>query len=312
MPRVSTIIPAYNAAKYVRAAVESALAQTYTDNEIIVVDDGSTDETPLVLEAFGPKITFLRQQNAGVSAARNKALSVASGEFVAYLDADDVWHPEKLAKQVEFLDSHPACGMVHTDVHVIDAEGAVVTHAFNRTTGRAVPQGRCTMDLLRRSHVQLLTVMARHEAVRAVGGFDERLMSVEDYFQWILISLDGWEVGYLDEPLAMYRWAPGSISSNEKRMRAQLIRLFEILLSEKELRSRCGPEAVRLAKERLYEKGRELAYLERSEGDLEAARRRIRRLIAQFPLRPSLYADLARSFVPRSVVSRLKAPLQEG
>lgn len=306
MPRVSTIIPAYNAARYVGAAIESALAQTYTDNEIIVVDDGSSDDTPRVLESYGSRITFLRQPNAGVSAARNKALSVASGELIAYLDADDMWHPEKLEKQVEFLDAHPRCGIVHTDVDVIDAEGRVVTPAFNRTTGREVPSGRCMMDLLRRSHVQLLTVMARHEAVRAAGGFDERLTGGEDYCQWILISMDGWEVGYLDEPLAMYRWSPGSLSSNERRMRAELIRLFEILLREKPLAARFGADAVSIVTERLYETGRELAYLERSEGDLAAARRRLARLIAQFPFRRRLYTDLLRSCVPRSVVSRAR------
>src|SRR5678815_4002115 len=113
MPRVSVIIPTFNCARFLCQAINSALSQTYTDYEIIVVDDGSTDETGNLITQYGSKIVYLYQSNGGVSSARNLALSRSSGEFIAYLDADDLWYPKKKKKQVAFLDSHKECGFVH-------------------------------------------------------------------------------------------------------------------------------------------------------------------------------------------------------
>ena len=100
-PLVSCIVPAYNAARYVSQALRSILRQTYRATEVIVVDDGSTDATPRVLEGYAPRVKVLHQANAGVAAARNAGASIAGGEFVAFLDADDLWHPRKLVRQME-------------------------------------------------------------------------------------------------------------------------------------------------------------------------------------------------------------------
>src|SRR5512143_3730544 len=106
-PLVSVVMPVYNGARYLRQALESALAQTYRPLEIVVVDDGSTDETPAILAEFGTRIRALRQPNSGSAAARNAALDAARGELIAFLDADDLWLPQKLAVQVEYLREHP-------------------------------------------------------------------------------------------------------------------------------------------------------------------------------------------------------------
>ena len=126
MPRVSVIIPTYNRLDYVQEAIDSVLAQTYTDYELIVVDDGSTDGTGDTLKArYGDRIRYLWQENQGWPAARNHGVSIAQGEYIAQLDSDDLWLPEKLVRQVPVLDACPEAVLVFSHVMQIDAEGGV-------------------------------------------------------------------------------------------------------------------------------------------------------------------------------------------
>src|SRR5512143_4014499 len=113
-PLVSVVMPVYNGARYLRQALESALNQTYRPLEIIVVDDGSTDETSAILAEFGSRIRAIRQKNPGSAAARNAALQAAHGEIIAFLDADDLWLPQKLEVQVAYLRAHPDVELVAT------------------------------------------------------------------------------------------------------------------------------------------------------------------------------------------------------
>src|SRR3989304_775382 len=154
MPRVSVIIPTFNCARFLGRAIDSALFQTYTDYEIIVVDDGSTDATGDVVERYASKIRYTYQSNKGVSSARNTALSNASGELIAYLDADDMWYPHKLESQVAFLDFHKDCGLVHSDVTMVNEVDEVIRLRQNQESQRKVPQGYCMMDILRRCNIQ--------------------------------------------------------------------------------------------------------------------------------------------------------------
>src|SRR5215475_11867987 len=264
MPRVSVIIPSYNCARFVSRALRSVLEQTYTDFEILLADDGSTDDTRDVVMRYGPKVRYMYQPNRGLSAARNFALSTATGDLVAYLDADDMWYAQKLEKQVRFLDETPHCGLVHTDVDVIDEGDQILRGRFNHTPPRSVPKGHCLLELLRRGgNMQICTVLVRHELVRKVGLFDERLVTVQDYLHYVLVAIEGQPFGYIDEPLALYRWRAGSLSSNKRREHEDLVRMFGILLTEKALGRRCGPEAAEIVRGRLYELGRGLAYLDR-------------------------------------------------
>lgn len=307
MPRVSVIVPAYNCARFVDRTVRSALDQTYTDREIIVVDDGSTDKTREVIARFGDRVRYFYQTNRGVAAARNFALSKASGELVAYLDSDDIWYPQKLKKQVEYLDSNSGHGLIHTDIDVIDEEDQFIHHRFNQKTGREIPQGHCQMELLRYSHIQTLTVLVRRKYLDQIGNFDERLKGTEDYLQWILVSMEGATLGYVDEPLAKYRWTKGSISSSQRWMCQDLTKMFNILLNEKLLEARGGTQAVKIVRQRLYTIARELAYIERTEGHHDQARRRLMSLIKDWPLRMELYRDLLKTCVPSVVADRIHA-----
>ncbi|HEY1092631.1 MAG TPA: glycosyltransferase family A protein, partial [Burkholderiaceae bacterium] len=123
MPRVSVVIPSYNAEGFIAETLRSVLAQSFTDFEIIVVDDGSSDRTPEIAEALGVRV--LRQANAGVCAARNRGLAEARGEFICFLDHDDYWYPDKLAAQIAEFERDPELGVVYTDIipWSVDATG---------------------------------------------------------------------------------------------------------------------------------------------------------------------------------------------
>ena len=300
MPRVSVVIPTYNCARFIERTIDSALRQTYRDFELIVVDDGSTDDTQAVVARFGKSVRYVYQTNQGASAARNAAVARAGGEYLAYLDADDLWIPEKLALQVGYLDAHPTCGFVHSEVSVIDEQDHVLRSHFNQETGRAVPQGRCLRDVLLRSHIQTLTVMERRTAFEKAGGFDLRLPIAQDYWHWILVVLADYEVGYMPEPLGQYRWRTGSLMSSQRRLLDDFSKIYEMLLTERDIEQTHGADIGEIVKAQLYAAERQLAYVERRECSSAVARRRLRRLIRRWPLQIELYMDLLKTYVVRS------------
>jgi glycosyltransferase involved in cell wall biosynthesis len=297
MPRVSVTIPTFNCARYLGRAIDSALAQTYPDYEIVVVDDGSTDDTRAVLAPYGDRIRYVYQSNGGLSSARNLALARATGELIAYLDADDLWAPRRLETQVAFLDAHPECGFVHSDVTIIDEADRVLHRRFNAESGRPVPQGHCTLDLLRHCHVQVPTVLERRACIDRVGTFDGRLKTAQDYLHWICIAMDGFAVGYVDEPLAMYRRTASSLSSSPRRVLDDYVTIFEELLGDRAGLLRHGEAAVAAARARLYAARRELAYLDRMEGRTGPALEHTMSLVRGWPLRTELYVDLLKACV---------------
>lgn len=149
-PTVSVVVPTYNYARFLGRALDSVLSQTAPPSEIIVVDDGSTDDTAKVLDAYAKYITALRLPNRGVSSARNAGISIASGGFVALLDSDDVWLPTKLERQLALYSRHPECGAIGCGVEVVDALGATLRRvAFADVTGPA-PQRLRAVALRRR------------------------------------------------------------------------------------------------------------------------------------------------------------------
>jgi glycosyltransferase involved in cell wall biosynthesis len=304
MPRVSITIPTFNCARFIERAIDSALAQTYADYEIVVVDDGSTDDTRQVLARYGDKVRYVHQPNGGLSSARNLALAHASGELIAYLDADDIWYPHRLERQVAFLDARPDCGFVHSDVTIIDEADRVLHQRFNAETRRPVPEGACTLDLLRRCHVQVPTVLERRACIERVGNFDGRLKTAQDYLHWIRIAMAGMAVGYIAEPLAMYRRTTSSLSSSPRRVLDDCVIIFEELLADPALRRGCGPEAVDVAAQRLYATRRELAYLDRLDGRPRHALAHTLRLIRQWPWRSQLYVDVLKTCVHATGVVR--------
>lgn len=307
MPRVSVIIPTYNCGAYLGRAIDSVCAQTYTDCEILVVDDGSTDDTKDVVLPYGQRVTYLYQQNQGVSAARNHAIAKASGELLAYLDADDMWYPEKLERQVAFLDAHQECGMVHSEMSVINEQDEILHGRFYEETKRSVPQGYCLQQLLTRCHIQPLTVVERRSTFDRVGGFDERLLVAEDYLHWIMIAAEGQALGYLAEPLGKYRWRAGSLIGNQPRLLEGYARICDMLLHEKPIAPRHGAECAAILRVRSCQVQRELAYLDRIHGRRESGQRRLVKLIKEWPGQFELYADLLKAYLPAGLFSKLQA-----
>jgi glycosyltransferase involved in cell wall biosynthesis len=205
MPRVSVIIPTYNRKDLVQLTIDSALAQTFTDSEIIVVDDGSTDNTGEALTArYGNQIRYEYQPNQGESAARNRALQMAQGEFSALLDSDDLWLPDKIEKEVARLDAEPQAGMVFCQAWLIDGEG-------ERLADQPEGLGLTLEDLLLEKMVFInqiggpSTTLIRRSTLDAVGGFDGAIRFGEDWDVWLQMLVRRYPIAFIPEPLTCIR-----------------------------------------------------------------------------------------------------------
>jgi len=128
VPVVSVIIPAYNHVRFVGQCIDSVLTQTYTDYEVVVVDDGSQDGTSAILQGYGDRIVYIRQENAGTQAARNRAIRASTGEFIALLDSDDAWLPMKLQRQLAAFDARPDVGMIYALAYAMDEAGNIAAN----------------------------------------------------------------------------------------------------------------------------------------------------------------------------------------
>lgn len=194
-PRVSVIIPTYNRAAMLKEAVDSVLAQNYRNFELIVVDDGSTDDTLEFLSAFREDITLVRQTHQGVSSARNAGIKAASGSLVAFLDSDDLWLPEKLSHQVDFFNANPEAQICQTE-EIWIRNGIRV----NPKKRHKKPSGMIFKASLNLCLVSPSAVMLRHGLLKTIGLFDESLPACEDYDLWLRIS-SRFPVHLIDEPL---------------------------------------------------------------------------------------------------------------
>ncbi len=225
-PLVSVVIPAFNAAPYAAEAVESALAQTYRPIEILAVDDGSTDGTGDVLNRYSARITVIRQENRGVYRTRNAGASWAKGDFVAFLDADDVWRRDKIEKQMAAFKKFPRAVLAASRVVCVDRAGKKLPVPLEGGISGQFDSARGFYEpLLRKGNFNpLSSVVVRKAAYFALGGFydQERLLSA-DYDLWIRMAEKN-EFVVLSEPLAFYRVLADSLlhGSMEKEYGAQL------------------------------------------------------------------------------------------
>jgi Glycosyl transferase family 2 len=213
MPAVTVIIPAYNAERYIGAALASIQAQTLKDVEVLLIDDGSSDGTIAEAERFADTLdlTVLRQKNAGPSAARNVGIRRARGRHCAFLDADDIMLPELLAAQAALLDADPQVGLVLTDVTTFDESGTI----HGARWGLSEPFPGSPLDrLLEENYVTTSAVMAPTSCLRESGLFPEDRRVAEDYELWLRIAAR-WKVGFIDRPLVRYRYTSGSLSSDK-------------------------------------------------------------------------------------------------
>lgn len=222
MPRVSVIIPAYNSMKYLPETLSSVLRQTFTDFEVLIIDDGSSDHIESWAKAqIDPRVKFISQANQGVSVARNTGINNAQGEYIAFLDADDLWQPTKLEKQVHCLDVNPEVGLVHTWILLVDEHSQATGNLWASQT-----QGHVWQELVEHNTIACCSVMARSSCFKQIGGFDASLRSAEDWDMWIRIAAE-YPVAVIGEPLAFYRLLSNSKSKNCSLVEKSLSRIIE-------------------------------------------------------------------------------------
>lgn len=207
LPGLSVIIPCYNHGRFLGDAIESVVNQSSDGIEIIVVDDGSTDDTPIVARRFGDSIRYIRQENRGLSAARNSGIRIALKETIAFLDADDRWLPGFANQMLAYLaplDKKTAgvcCGWYYVDDTGVQIGSPVIVH----------PERIGLAELIHRNSFIVHAAIVRSSWVMAAGGFDENLRSAEDWDLWIKIALLGGIFVSLDKPLVEYRLLPDSM-----------------------------------------------------------------------------------------------------
>ena len=226
VPAVSVIMPAYGVAQYIGQAIDSVLAQTFTGYEIIVVNDGSpdTDELERVLEPYRERIVYLKQENAGVSVARNTAIRAALGRYLAFLDPDDLWEPEYLAVQVGALESNPTIDAFYPNALLFGD-----TSSAGKTYMDICPStGEVTFESLITERCQVpMMVTARTEIVKRVGMFDESLRVSQDFDLWLRIVKHGGMIAYTRQVLVRRRCRPDSLSSNEIAQFKDILHIFD-------------------------------------------------------------------------------------
>ncbi|HEV2619783.1 MAG TPA: glycosyltransferase family A protein [Acidobacteriaceae bacterium] len=260
MPKVDVIIPSYNTAKYLPIALESVISQTFADWRIVLVDDGSTDDTAEVVAPYiarlGPKLKYIKQPNAGLPAARNTAIKNASAELLALLDADDIWLPHRLEESVKAFAGRPEVGLSYGFNRRVDEHGEVID-TFDR--GRRHAEGRIASQIyMRRVDLPCPTITFRKQCVDEVGLFDEALRATEDRDLWLRIA-QRYEVALVPQILAHYRVSGQSMSTDPERMLQAQLRFIEKHYGT----SGCGFLARRIALSGVYRQRAEALGLRR-------------------------------------------------
>jgi glycosyltransferase involved in cell wall biosynthesis len=228
MPAVSVIMPAYNVAPYIGAAIESVCGQTFTDLELIVLDDGATDETPAIAASWAARdnrVRVVRQPNAGISAARNHALRLASGSYMALLDSDDLWAPDYLESQLAVLEARP-------DVDIVTGNAFFLGSRLDGQPARPWPDARPQPDLrtiLADETAVFIMSVFRRRVYDTIGGFDQSLRTNEDYDYWLRAAAAGFRFARHDRPLGHYRRRDDSLSASEVRMLRGILTVYRKL-----------------------------------------------------------------------------------
>ena len=221
---VSVVIPNYNYAHYLRETIDSVLAQTYHEIEIIVVDDGSKDDSKEILAGYGDKIRTIFQQNQGVSAARNNGVKESSGEFIAFLDADDAWLSTKIEKQVARFRSDPKLGLVHVGVEEVDADGNSLVERLEGVEGKV---STILLMLIREGVLGGGSgMMVPRRVFDEIGGFDLRLSTSADWDLQYRVS-ERYTVSFVPELLLKYRVHNSNMHANVGVMEHDMMLAFE-------------------------------------------------------------------------------------
>ncbi len=212
-PTVSVIIPTYNSAVYICEAIESIFNQDYKNIEIIVIDDGSIDDTKEVLKKYQGRIKYFYQKNRGVSAARNYGISISTGEYICFLDSDDHYERTKISTQLKYLIEHIDYKMIYSDLSIFKND-VILFESYHKKNSMKGVEGFIFNDLILNNLIHTITVMVSRDIFYTVGLFDESLITGEDYDMWLRISLE-YKIGYIPAALASYRRGHESLTTNK-------------------------------------------------------------------------------------------------
>lgn len=239
-PLVSVIIPNYNYGRYLKETIDSVLAQTYPNVEIVVADDGSTDNSVEVLESYGNCIKWFKQQNQGVSNARNRAIKESTGEFLAFLDSDDLWLPQKIEKQIQLF-ADKEVGLTHCGFVDFDNKGNLLEEHLDGLSGWVATE----MILYQRPVVLGggSAAIVKREAFDKIGGFDQNVSPAEDWEFYYQVARH-YKIGFVPEVLMKYREHGSNSHLNIKRMERALLTAYGKIFSAyedelKPLKSSC-------------------------------------------------------------------------
>lgn len=227
---VSIIIPTYNCSKFVPDALESVLHSSLSDFEIILIDDGSSDATKEVISPYinDRKIKYIYQENKGLSGARNTGIKEAKGEYLVFLDADDLILPKKLEVQKEYLDKNNNVDIVYSN-----SQWFIEDDFYNtRPVNFPVYQGDVLSNLIYGNFIHVNSAMARRDKVIQVGLFDENLKELEDWDLWLRMSLAGSKLGFTPGILSKVRIRKGSMTSDQQRMNLTMVKVLEKLINQ--------------------------------------------------------------------------------
>jgi glycosyltransferase involved in cell wall biosynthesis len=212
MLTVSAVIPTYNGTRFLVAAVKSVIAQTYKISEIIVVDDGSKEDIKSILAPFSPRVSYVYQENAGPAAARNKGVSIAKGDLIAFLDDDDLWNSNKTEEQINCISKYPKSALVYSYPQLIDEQGNIIPNELPSN----FPSGFVYKEFLKMNRIITpSTTLIKREVFNTVGFFDENreYMCGEDYDLWLRITKK-YEVSFCPGAIVSYRMRNSGISKN--------------------------------------------------------------------------------------------------
>lgn len=285
----SIIIPVYNGENFVSEAIESAISQIGVNSEIIVIDDGSTDNTINIIRGFGDRVTLYEQKNSGVSVARNYGASKANGQYLAFLDADDVWLPTKLKKQEEKLNK--SFDLVYTNRLNIGQTGDL-PEVHSEICG--MPEGDIFEELLGGNFITNSSVVVKKTVYENIGGYDEELLTCEDWALWLKISACH-HIGVCLEPLVKYRFHEGGKSRNYKRQAITREKIIRSILATPR-----GLELSRRASAKIWSKThRTSAWASASSGDVMMSLSCYLKALACWPFDANCWYDLARVLAGR-------------
>lgn len=237
--KVSVIIPTYNRVHVIARAVRSVLEQTYANFELLVVDDGSTDDTKQIIEyAEDDRIRYIRlEKNSGASHARNVGIQMAECEYIAFLDSDDEWMPEKLERQMQIMRQAPeTVGLVYCRMSGVNQKGEV-SFCPDLDIAKERLEGNLFLFLLKENVISPQTVLARRKCLEQAGGFDESLTCIEDWELFLRIAQD-WEIAFAEETLVRVHVSETSVSQNiigYLRTRCYMISQYWRLMEENQI-----------------------------------------------------------------------------